>query len=395
MPRSVKLRLVLSALLAVLAALFAAGCGGGGGGESGTDPASVAPPKAPLYIDFTLRPEGEAKKNIEALAREIAGVDDLGELIVTEIESSAAENGKGFDYEKEVEPWLGDRGGLFLGEYDGNDFKGYGAAIQTSDEDAAREFIDKQIEAEDEPPTDGSYEGVEYEVQAEDGTTIGVFGGLVVFAQDEKIFKAMVSASNGESLGGESAFTDAIGNAPEGSVADVYVDIGALIDESGNEIDSEARLFLDSVGIEPDEATAVASLLPGSGQVEIDLSTDLAGDNPPAGDPSELLGSLPAASVGAFASAEFGKRFGEGIDRVDEQGIPGKVPPHKLKKVLKEAGVDLEKIGGSIGGAGVFVEGSSESSLGGALVLSTDDATQARNTVSNIGFFLRASGTPG
>lgn len=396
MPGLVKLRLVLPAVLVALVALLVAGCGGGGDNEggSGTDPAAVMPADAPFFMDFTVRPEGETKQNIDALAKKIAGVDDLGDLIVTELENSAAEDGEEFDYDKEVAPWLGERGGLFLREYEDEDFEGYGAAIQTSDEGAAREFVDKQVEAGDESFEDGSYEGVEFKVQ-EDETTIGVFEGLVVFAEDETIFKSMVDAAGGENLADAEAYASAVADVPDDSAADVYVDVGALVKEAGGEIDSDTRLFLDSVGIEPDEATAVASLVPGSDHIEVDLSTNLSGDDPPSGDASELLGELPGTSVGAFASAEFGKRFSEGIDRIDKEGIPGEVPPNQLKTTLKQAGVDLESIAGSIGDVGLYVTGNSQSTLGGALVLESDDATQAKNTVSNIGLFLRKAQVSG
>jgi hypothetical protein len=396
MPRSVKLRLVPFLLLAALAALFVVGCGGGDDGGSGeADPASIAPAQAPVFIDFSVRPDAETGENIDALAQKIAGIDSVGGLIITEFESSASEDDEGFDYEKEVEPWLGEKGGLFLQEYEDDDFEGYGAAVQTSDEDAAREFIYKQIESdEDEEVKDGSYEGVDFKVE-EDETTFGVFDGLVAFAEDEATFKTMVDAANGENLAGNDTYTGAVADVPDGSAANVYVDIGALIKESGDEIDDETRLFLDSVGIEPDEATAVASLVPGSDQIEIDLSTNLSGENPPGGDASELLGSLPATSVGAFAAAEFGDRFNEGIDQIDKQGIPGEVPPNQLKKTLKQAGIDLESIAGSIGNVGAYVTGNSESSLGGALMMETEDATQAKNTVSNIGLFLRSANVPG
>ena len=205
----------------------------------------------------------------------------------------------------------------------------------------------------------------------------------------------MVDASDGENLAGEEAFTTATSQAPEDSAADVFADIGGLIEESGGEIDAETETFLDAVGIEPDEATAVASLVPGSDQIEIDLSTDVSGDNPPSGDASELLGSLPATSVAAFASAEFGKRFNEGIDQIDKEGIPGSVPPNQLKKSLKQSGIDLESIASSIGDVGGYVTGNSEKTLGGAMVLTTDDETQAKNTVANIGLFLRSTGVSG
>src|SRR3954447_5174715 len=394
MPRSVKLRLVLPVLLAALVALLVAGCGGGGGDSSSADPATVAPPSAPIFIDFTVRPEGATKTNIEELAKNLAGVDNLGDLIVTELENSASSEGEEFDFEKEIEPWLGEEGGLFLQEYEGEDFEGYGAAIQTEDEGEAQDFVNKQAEQSDEKVEDGSYEGVDFKVQ-EDETTFGVFDGFVVFAENEAIFKTMVDASEGENLAGEDAFTSAMGSVPDESAADVYVDIGGLIEEAGNEIDANAQTFLDSVGIEPKEATAVASLVPNSDNVEIDLSSNISGDNPPGGDASELLGSLPGTAVGALASAEFGKRFSEGVDKIDEEGIPGQVPPHQLKKAMKEAGVDLEAIANSIGDVGVYVTGNSEKSLAGALVMEAESDTQATNTVSNVGLFLRKAGVPG
>jgi len=396
MPRSVKLRLVLPVFLTALVALLVAGCGGGGDSSSGSDPASITPAKSPVYLDFTIGPEGETKKNIEALAKNIAGIDDLGGLIAEELEKSSAENGEEFDFEKEVEPWLGEEGGLFLGDYSTGNFQEIGAAFQTNNEDEAREFVDKQVEAKSEGSKSRSYNGVDYVVEKDEtGTTLGAFDGLVAFAQSEAIFKAMVDASEGENLAEEDAFTSAMDNVPDESAADVYVDIGGLIKEAGSEIDANTQTFLDSLGVEPKEATAVASLVPNSDNVELDVSSNVSGGNPPSGDASELLGSLPGTAVGAVASAEFGKRFNEGITRIDEEGIPGQVPPHKLKKTLKEAGVDLEAIAESIGDVGVYVTGNSERTLAGALVMEAESDTQATNTVSNVGLFLRKAGVPG
>lgn len=393
-PALVKLRLVLSAFLVGLVALLAAGCGGGSDSGSGADPATVAPPSVPVFINFTIHPEGATKTNIEELAKKLAGVNDLGGLIVTELENSASSEGEELDFEKEVEPWLGERAGLFLEEYEGENFEGYGAAIQAEDEGEAQDFVDKQAEQSDESVEDGSYEGVDFKVQ-EDETTIGVFDGLLVFAENEAIFKQMVDASEGENLAGDDAYTSATGNLPDESAANVYVDIGGLIEEAGNEIDANTESFLQSAGIEPKEATAVASLVPNSDNVEVDISSNVSGDNPPSGDASELLGSLPGTAVGALAAPEFGKRFSEGIDKIDEEGIPGQVPPHQLKKAMKQAGIDLEGIASSIGDVGVYVTGNSQKTLGGALVMEAESDTQATNTVSNVGLFLRKAGVPG
>ncbi|MCW2987680.1 MAG: hypothetical protein JWM24_618 [Solirubrobacterales bacterium] len=394
MRRSVKARLVPPVAVAT-AALAVAGCGSSGSGNSSSDPATLAPPKSPLFIEAVVQPEGALRTNIESLAKSIGGIDDLGGLIVSEIESSANSSGESFDYAKEVEPWLGEKGGLFFQEYDGKDFKRYGVAIQSTDAAATQDFIDKQSEEGDQVPEKGSYEGVDYEVQSEDGTTIGVVGDFLVVAEDTATFKQMIDASNGESLADEETYAGAVDAAPGGGFADVFVDIGGLIDQAGGTIDPEAKQFLDSAGINPEEATAVASLIPGSDQVEIDFSSDLSGDNPPSADASQLLGSLPAGSFAAFAAAGFGDRFKEAIDQIDANGIPGQIRAGKFKSTLKEAGIDVEKIAASVGDLGVFAEGSSESSLGGAAVLATKNAKEATNTVSNIGLLLRSAGTPG
>lgn len=390
-----RLRFAFPVLIAALVALLVAGCGGGSEESGGTDPATIAPPKTPLYVDVTVQPEGEVKKNIEALAKNLVGISDLGEVIVSQLEAST-EGGSEVNFEKEIQPWLGEKAAIFFEEYEeGENFNGYGAAVQTEDEEEARSFVEKTAEDEEEPAKKGSYEGVDFYVTAGSGQTVGVFDGLLVFAEDEEIFKSLVNASEGESLGGEEAFTNATANVPGNSAADVYVDIGALIEEAGNEINSETELFLDSVGIEPKEATAVASLVPGAERIEVDFSSNLS-KNPPTGDASELLGSLPAGSLAAFASTEFGSRFNEGIDRIDAKGIPSQgIPPHKLKSTLKKAGVDVESIASSIGDVGAFVEGGSQSNLAGSFVLQTEDPQQAKNTVSNLGLFLRASHTPG
>lgn len=396
MPGSVKLHLVLSALLAPLIALLVAGCGGGGGGGS-SDLAGVAPVKTPFFVEFTIQPDEETAADIDTLAKKIAGVDNVGKLIVSQLEESAADEGEELDFEKEIEPWLGEQAAFIYPEFNGDGFEGFGAAIQVTDAGEAEDALDKFAKSDEGPAKDGSYEGVDFKIEQDDGQVIGVFDDLLVFASDETMFKQFVDASNGESLADSDRYTSAVSAVPSESAADVFFDIGGLLDQSGAEIDPSAEMLFKNAGIELDEATLAAGLIPSSDHVEIDISTNAGGENPSSsGDASELLGSLPGGSVAAFASPEFGKRFNEGIDQLDEQGIPSEgIGPHKLKKGLKEAGIDLEAIGSSLGDAGLFVEGNSERNLGGAVVFTTEDAQQAKNTVSNLGLFLRASDIPG
>jgi Protein of unknown function (DUF3352) len=382
-------------LLAVLAlaALFAcvAGCGSDSGGS---DVAELAPPGAPVFVEGTVRPSGELKSNTDAIASQVAGIDNLGDYIVEKLESSARDDGEPFDYAKEVEPWLGDRAGVFFEKLDGSDFSGVGAIVESSDTDATQEFIDTQTKASDDPYRSASYEGVDYEVGGSEGNAIGVVGDFLVVGEGAKVFKEVVDASGGDSLAGEDTFANAISAASDGSLADVYVDVGNLIDQSGGQIDPTARQILQNAGIDPSEATAVASVVPGSEQVTVEFSSDLAGKEAPTGDASSLLGSLPGDAFAGFAVSGLGKQVEEAIDRLDEEGIPDTVPPNQLKKGLKQLGIDLEGFSSSLQDAGLFAVGNSENSLGGALVLTTE-GSGATETVANIVKLLRSAHVEG
>lgn len=385
-----RLALLPAAALALVALL--AGCGSSD--SSSADLAGVAPPKSVVFVEGAVRPSGELKANVDAIAQKVAGIDNLGEFVVEELESAASDDGEPVDYEKEIEPWLGERASVTFQRLEDGDLSDPIMAVQSTDTEATQSFIDTQAAESDEPYEDASYEGVDYKFGGSDENAIGVVDDLLLATKGEQDFKAAVDAADGDSLGDEAGFEQAISAASQGSLADVYVDVGGLIDQSGDQIDPQAREALKSAGIDPSEATALASLLPGTDQVEVQLSSDLGGEQAPSGDASSLLGSLPSTSFAALAVSGFGEQLQEAVDTLDEEGIPGNVPPNQLKKGLKEAGIDLDALTGSLQDAGVFAVGNSESRLGGALVLTTTDS-EATNAISKLGLLLRGAGVPG
>lgn len=378
-------RLLLSAPAVATLALLG-GCGGGS--SSSSELAGFAPPGSLVYAEGTLRPTGSLKTDVDAIAQTVGDADNLGDLVVEELEESAREDGEPFDYATEVEPWLGERAALAFKDIEDGDPANFVLAVESTDTAATQEFIDTQTEAGDDPYRDVSYEGVDFRVGGDEDQAVGVVGDFLVLAEDERAFKEAVDASEGESLGDEERFEAAFESASEGSLADVYIDIGGIIEQSGDTIDPQAREILANSGIDPSDATAVASVTPGSDTVEVDLSSDLGGEEAPTGDASELLGSLPADSFAGVAVSGFGNQIGEAIDELDKEGIPDTVPPNQLKKGLKPLGIDLEELAGSLQDGGIFAVGNSERSLGGALVLSTEGSS-AVDTVDNIGKLLR------
>jgi hypothetical protein len=383
-------------VLAAIAALAAAGCGSSSGGSSssGSDLADYASPGSLVFVEGKLKPSGELKSNVDSVAGELAGVKNLGDFVISELESSARQDGESFDYATEVEPWLGERAGIAFEHLEEDELSEPLIAVKTKDPEATQSFIDHRTGESKEPSKDVSYEGVDFKVGGSEENAIGVIGEALVIAGSEKEFKAAVDASDGESLGDEDRFQNAIAAASNGSFADAYVDVGGIIKQSGDQIDPMAREVLQSSGIDPSEATAVASVIPQSEQIEVDLSSELGGEKAPSGDVSDLLGSLPASSFAAIGFSGFGEQLEEAIDSLDESGIPPELPPNELKSSLSQAGIDLDKVSASVEDAAVFAEGNSRDSLDGAMVITSSDP-EAAQAIASLGTLLRGAKVPG
>jgi hypothetical protein len=387
-----KIALLPVPVLALLALLAIAGCGGS---SSSGDLAVVASPHSLVYLEAELSPSGASKEDLDALARKIAGVDDLGDFVVSKLEASAMEDGEPVDFEKEVQPWLGERAAVALQGLEGGELTDPVVAVQATDPTAAQAFVERQARQSKDPYRKGSYEGFEFEVGGSEDNAIGVVGDDLVIAEGEDGFKAAVDASQGESLADRGEFEEAMGHAVDGSVADAFVDFGGLLAQSGNGVDPSLRQALKASGIEPSEATATLSLVPGADQVEIDLNAAAGGEAPPSGDASEMLGSLPSDAFAAFASSGFGERLGKTLDELDEHGIPGQLEPHELKRSVSRLGFDVDKIASSLEDAAVFASGRGKGNLGGAVVLTTKDSSEAATAIKTIGLLVRQSGEPG
>lgn len=393
----VKFRYAIPVLVAI-AALLVVGCGGSSSNNSssgGSELANLASPGSLVFVEGELQPKGELKQNTDSVAKAFTGGEGLSQFIASELESSARAEGESLDFAKEVEPWLGEKGGVAFEHLDAGELSEPLILVQATNPTAAQDFIDKRASQGKSPSKSVSYAGVKFEVGGSEDNAVGLIGETVVLAQSEKEFKAAVDASQGESLGGEDRFQKAMENASNGSLADIYVDVGGIIAQSENDdTTAQAKEVLQSAGIDPSEATALASVIPQSNQIVVDLSSELDGQKAPTGNASKLLGSLPASSFAAFSTSEFSEQLKEAIDSLDEEGIPPDLEPGELKGSLEQAGVNLDEIAESLEEAAVFAEGSSRDSLTGAMVV-TSKSSEAAEAVVSLGTLLRGASVPG
>lgn len=359
-------------LLAVLSLLIA-GCGDDGD-SAGSSLAELAPPRSVVFVEGELRPEGKLKSNVDAVARRVAGVDDLGELIISELEGSAQGTGEPFDYERDLEPWLGERGAVAFERLEADDELSEPIIlVESTDTAATQEAIDRLGPSSE--------------------SEVGIVGDTLVIAEDKRTFNA-VAAAEGDSLAGEALFDETFALAPEGSFADAYVDVGTLVRQGDVDVDEQVEKGLQEGGVDLGSAAALVSLTPGSDQVEIEVRSDLSETDVRAGESPELLGSLPGRSFAALAFSGFGEQLQRVIDELDREGIEESVPPGQLKSSLEEVGIDLDAIAGSIQDAGIFAVGETQATLGGALVLTTT-GSQASDAISSLGLLVRGAGAPG
>jgi hypothetical protein len=389
----VKIRYAIP-VLALIAALFAAGCGSSSdGSSSGSALADLASPGSVVFVEGQLQPKGALQQNTDSVAKRFTG-EGLGDFVISELENSARQDGESFDFAGEVEPWLGEKGGVAFERIVDGELSEPLIAIETKNVKATQDFVDKRTKESSEPSKGVSYEGVDFQVGGSEDNAIGVIGETLVLADSEKEFKAAVDASQGDSLGGEDRFQETVDAASNGSLADIYVDVGGIVEQSEDKIDEQTQGVLESAGIDTSDATAVASVIPQSDQIEVELSSDLGGEKAPAGDASKLLGSMPASSFAAFSFSEFNEQLEDAIDSLDEEGNPPDLEPGELKSAAKQAGLDLDKIAASLEDGAVFVEGSNRDSLAGAMVVNAD-SSEVADAIGSLGTLLRGARVPG
>ena len=192
------------AALAITAALAVAGCGSGGSSsDGGANPAGVVPATAPLYIEATIRPEGDQKTAIEGIVKKLGGVENPGEQIQKLIDNAARKSGDKLSFSKDIEPWLGDRLAIAAPSLRGSGSdQDVAVIVATKDAGKAQDAIDKDRQP---GAKDLEYNGVKYTLSGD--TAEGIVEDFVVVGS-EKGFKAIVDGSKGDNLADSDAYTE-------------------------------------------------------------------------------------------------------------------------------------------------------------------------------------------
>jgi hypothetical protein len=380
MPALLNRPLAALAASAVLVPGLAA-CGGSGGGSPDADPAAIVPARAPVYLEANIKPDGDAKEAVDELARKLGGVDDLGAELRKVIDKEGREDDKDFSYKEDVEPWLGDRVGMFFHDLEGKDSEPEGALIfPTKDPDKARAAFEANLGKLDGGKkgrvVQRTYRDVEYKLEQTENDAIAIVDDYAVFG-DESGIKAVLDAKAAESLSEADAFKKSRDQVPDDGLGFAYIGLRQIFSSLGPQA-AALRPLLEQAG----DQIAVA-LSAEKDLIRIDTAS-LGVSGPASAGPGEVFATLPQDAWVAFGAADLGGTFGRALEQFGQLGALGGVDIED--EFRKQTGLDVqEDLIAWMGDAGVFVTGTEVAEVGGALVVKSKDPDATRRAIPRIG----------
>jgi hypothetical protein len=359
-------RLRVTALLSCLAvpAAILAGCGGGGGGNVDVGPAADVPADAPIYLDATLKPTGSAESNAKAALRKVLDTTDPGAKLISLLdkEGQAQPPAERFTYEQDIAPWLGKQAGAFFTNFSGD---GTGAAVvETTNPQQALAFARKSESGATRTSQQG---GTTVYTNPVDHDAFATVGDFLIIGDGTAVTDA-VDASQGDSLGDSSDFKDAIGDLPDDRLGTFYTVPKTLIGAIGaGQLGPNSQALLEkSAGGELDEPVSGA-LTATANSFNLDFVGGKGVETPE----SSLLGDVPAQSWLALGIGNLGDVVKREVDQFKAQ-IPNF--DAAVQQIQATTGSSLDDLEGSLGDAVLYVQGTTENTLSGALVIQAKDA---------------------
>ncbi len=381
-----RLRTLLIVSLAVPAAAIA-GCGGGGGSSSDVDvgPAAAVPANAPLYLDATVKPTGQAQAGANAALSKVLRTPDPGAKIVSLIEQQSKADGHPVKYQQDIAPWLGDKAGFFFTSLAGDTQKG-AAVLETTNPTAALAFARKASGATPTNPAPQNYNGASY--QADPGDPTNVFGtvGDFLVQGDLDGFKAAVDAQKGDSLGDSDDFKDALDQLPGDRLGTFYTVPRGLINAIGpGQFDQQQQALLERTAGDSLDKPVSGALTASANGFDLEF---IGGNNGVETPESSLVGNVPGDSWLALGLGDLGDSAKRTIEQLKELNIPDL--QLGLSQVEQATGSSIDQLTGALGDAALYVRGTSERTLNGALIVQTKDPDLTGRLLGQLQTLLQA-----
>jgi hypothetical protein len=433
-----------AALAATLAALLGggvalAGCGSSSSTGTTASPATVTPATAPLYVGAVVRPEGTLQANATAVGHALTGRTHPYEGL---LQLLAGPTGHPPDYAKEVQPWLGPHGGVYLAAGAGlthaegllgealhkvfaEGFAGAEGAVlgssglpallgsgaiqgavvlDTTSVSGAQSFLEGQAHAAGAHTS--SYRGVTYWV-APDGIAEGIVHRFAVIGTVAGLEGVVDTAAGGPSLAQAAGYAKLASTAEPQALASAYLDVEALGHAATAGGGGAAGLLPLVERLLGSPGQLYASLLyPSASSAAFDFDTlppvagaaGRGGSGPSATTGAQVLSGLPGSSWLAIGFGDFGHAIG------DAQGVSaltsltsglnlGGLSLGAAFTPLSSPTLDVQRnLLSWAGPAGIYASGSSLLNLQAALVITSTDPAHSRTGFAALEQAYRAAG---
>jgi hypothetical protein len=379
------------ALLAVCAALaavpVAAGCGEStGSGNAAGDPASIVPASAPLYGEAVVKPEGDQKAQLESLLRRIMRTDDPGAKIETAFNQAARKDG--ITYARDIKPWLGKKVGAFVSGVTRAGKPEAAVVAATTDTGKALDAIKKGEKVR----AHKTYRGVGYDVLSD--SVAAAVGDFAVFGTETALKQVIDTSKGGNALADKGEYGDARGEAGTDGLVTAYVDPDGLL-----------GMLSSSGQIDPAMLGAFRQAFQGAAGRAIGVSVDpqdagfsvsaallgLRKSSSGSGDAAGAVAGVPGDAWLALGVGNLGGKLDDALTQASRiGGIAGAGIESLLSQLKARSGIDLRQdLLSWMGDAAIFVRGTSEGAVGGALVVRSKDPAKSQALVGKLGAFLR------
>jgi hypothetical protein len=381
-------------LLLVLAG--AAGCGGGAGsGSGGPDPATTVPANAGIYFEAVVRPGGDVKDDALAAAGKILGTSTPEKALKDFFNKNAKDsNQKPINWDRDVAPWLGQRGGGWAassGNQSGD--SRFAVALAVTDKGKAKDLLKRTQQP---GRKTGSYKGVDHTIGS-DGDAVGLSGDFILVGTLPE-FKRSIDAQKGDSLADNKRFKDAMDGLDKNRLGSFYVDVKSLINTALAADPAERANFDQFRRIFPiDQLGPIVGAFKANG-ARLKFDSTISGQGSEAftrlglltgAGSTKLLGELPGDAWAAYGAPNVGRSAASLYDR-----FAGALGGAAIAGQVQQAtGVDLRNdVFNLVGDIALFARGSTMNDLDGGLVIAVKDDTRAATVFARLVGLLRTQG---
>lgn len=372
----------------VVAAVIAAALIAGGGAfaltrlnaPSEDSAIEFVPDEAVMYGNLFIRPSTDQKRALDALFRKVPGIEDSDEAIekLTDLLDRGLASG-GFDYEEDVEPWLGDQAAGFLLPGGTEEAPHVGFLVESKDDAALQEFVGDLVATGDASIEERTHGGETYLIdEAGEPFAMGTVDGFLVAGHEVALKEAIDTHAGGSTLGDDEDFVDATEPLNDDWIGLFYLDLRGFVAafEETLDLGPRERVFFEALGFgDQDPMAAIVYASPDS------VTFESTGAFNPGGDLAELtevvaepglVPDLPADTWAAYGIPKLG-RFLDGFFELGAQ-VPGFDRSQIEAAFYGQTGLRLqEDVLSWMEDAGLFVQGTTIQEVGGGIVLESND----------------------